>query len=183
MKTVCAKEKVFLFAAAFLLCGALFLACGPTVVRQTFTKKECLDCHKKFADQYFPMKYVHSVTKEKKCEECHIRHGIVPRLILKKDGNEVCYACHSKEKIGVNKANVHTVLMRGKCTTCHNPHASQASHLLKAEGPELCYQCHKKESYEKKTVHKVVTTGGCKACHLSHASDEKNLLVKAAIPL
>ena len=120
-----------------------------------FVQKECLDCHKKFADKYLGMKNVHKVVKERKCEDCHLRHGLVPKLILKKEGNEICYPCHSKDKIGMNKPNVHTALKRGKCISCHNPHASQSSHLLKAEGNEACYQCHKKEEYEKKFVHKV----------------------------
>jgi predicted CXXCH cytochrome family protein len=101
------------------------------------------------------MKNVHAVVKEKNCEGCHLRHGIVPKLLLKKDGNEVCFPCHSKEKIGLNKSNVHTVLKRGKCVTCHDPHASSAAHLLKKEGNEACYECHKKAGYEKKVIHKV----------------------------
>ena len=117
-----------------------------------FAKKECLDCHKKFADKYLGMKNVHAVVKEKNCEACHLRHGIVPKLLLKKNGNELCLGCHTKKKIGLNKSNVHTVLKRGNCTICHDPHASQGSHLLKKEGGEVCYECHKKEEYEKKVV-------------------------------
>src|SRR5208283_2581227 len=101
--------------------------------------------------------YLHPLMKEHKCEECHLRHGIVPKLLLRKEGNELCYSCHAKEKIGMNKSHVHSVLNTGKCTLCHNPHASQSSHLLKAEGNEVCYQCHKKDHYEKKVVHKVMT--------------------------
>ena len=69
-----------------------------------------------------------------------MRHGLVPKLILKKEGNEVCYQCHSKEKIGLNRKHIHSAVARGKCTACHNPHASQASDLLKAEGDALCFQ-------------------------------------------
>src|SRR4030042_2921468 len=70
-----------------------------------FVQKECLDCHKKFVDQYLGMKNVHKVVKERKCEDCHLRHGLVPKLILKKEGNEICYPCHSREKIGLNKSS------------------------------------------------------------------------------
>ena len=141
--------------------------------KSRFARKNCLDCHKKFADKYMAMKNIHAVVKEKKCEDCHLRHGLVGKLILKKDGNEICYPCHSKEKIGMNKTNVHTALKRGKCIQCHNPHASQASHLLKAEGKEACFQCHKKEDFEKKVVHKAKQTKGCTSCHLAHSSDQK----------
>lgn len=126
-----------------------------------FAKKDCLDCHKKFADKYLGMKNVHAVVKQKNCEGCHLRHGIVPKLLLKKDGNEVCFSCHTKDKIGMNRSNVHTVLKRGKCITCHDPHASPAAHLLKKEGNEACYECHKKEDYEKKVVHKTGSAKGC----------------------
>lgn len=155
---------------------------GESSKGKKFVQKDCLDCHKKFADKYLGLKNVHAVVKQKKCEDCHLRHGLVPKLILKKEGNEVCYPCHTKEKIGLNKPNVHTALKRSKCIACHNPHASQAAHLLKAEGSEACFQCHKKENFEKKAVHKVGPKG-CTTCHSSHSSDQKDLLVKAETPL
>ena len=61
------------------------------------------------------------VVKEGKCEECHLRHGIVPKLLLKKEGNELCFTCHTKEKIGMNRSKVHTALKTGKCTTLPQP--------------------------------------------------------------
>ena len=182
------KNKIIFLGILLLLCGVLLYACAETPRQRTlggaaakgkrFVQRDCLDCHKKFAEKYFGMKYVHSIVKEKKCEDCHLRHGLVPKLILKKEGNEICYPCHSKEKIGMDKSTVHTALKRGRCSQCHNPHASQASHLLKTEGNEACFQCHKKENYEKKVVHKVGAKG-CTTCHSSHSSDQKDLLVKA----
>src|SRR4030043_813657 len=145
-------QKSILFLLVLLMGGVILSACAETPQQRTlggapaagkkFVSKDCLDCHKKFADKYLVMKNVHPVVKERKCEDCHIRHGLVPKLILKKEGNEICYPCHSKDKVGTNKANVHTALKRGKCVECHNPHASQSSHLLKAEGNQACYQCH-----------------------------------------
>ncbi|HYA94033.1 MAG TPA: cytochrome c3 family protein, partial [Thermodesulfobacteriota bacterium] len=135
------RQKAILLGILLLFCGILLYACAETPQKRTlggagaaggkagFARKECLDCHKKFAEKYLAMKDVHSVVKEKKCEECHLRHGLVPKLLLKKEGNQICYPCHSKEKIGMNKPNVHTVLKKGKCVQCHNPHASQASYL------------------------------------------------------
>src|SRR5512146_652006 len=136
--------------------ACLLVSTVPSQGAMQFAQKECLDCHKKFADKYFGMKDVHPIVKEKKCEECHLRHGIVPKLLLKDAGNALCIKCHAKEKIGMNKANVHTALKTGQCTLCHNPHASQGSHLLQAEGNEMCYQCHKRELFEKKVVHQVL---------------------------
>ncbi len=131
------------------------------------------------SDKYMSMKNVHQPVKDKKCEDCHLRHGIIPALILKINGNDLCLKCHTKEKIGLNKPNVHGALKTGLCTQCHNPHASNSPNLLQAEGNEACYQCHKRESFERKFVHKVLTTGGCRACHMAHSSDFKNLLTAA----
>src|SRR5512139_82861 len=173
-------RKGLIIWMAAVLCGIVICTEADTSAAQMkFARKECLDCHTKFAEKYLGMKSVHSVVKEKKCEDCHLRHGVVPKLLMKKEGNELCYTCHSKDKIGIDKKFVHTALKTGKCTTCHNPHASQGSHLLKAEGSEVCYLCHKKENYEKKVVHKISKTEGCGTCHFSHSSDEKNLLKKA----
>src|SRR3990172_5700030 len=125
------NRRTLIAGLVFFLCGAVLSVTGDTALAQKkFARKECLDCHTKFASKYFSMKDVHPVVKEKKCEDCHLRHGIIPKLILKKEGNDLCFACHGKEKIGMNKPSVHTALKTGKCTLCHNPHASQAPHLL-----------------------------------------------------
>jgi len=136
---------MFLIGLLVFLAGAAFLpALNPALAQRKFERKECLDCHTKFADKYLGMKTIHTIVKEKKCDDCHLRHGKVPALILKKSGNELCYTCHSKEKMGVAKGKVHTAVRVGKCTNCHDPHATQTSHLLKHEGASLCTQCHQK---------------------------------------
>ena len=114
-----------------------FAACAPAPSRlpkqgTRFKRKECLECHTQFADTYMTMNNVHAVVKEKKCEDCHLRHGIVPKLLLKKEGNQVCFSCHDKTQIGMDQSNVHTGLQRGQCVDCHNPHASNEDNLLKA---------------------------------------------------
>ena len=154
------KRKAILAGILLFVCGILLYACAETPQKRTlggaptggkrFVSKDCLSCHKKFSEKYLGMKNVHLPVKDKKCEECHLRHGLVPKLILKKEGNEICYPCHSKDKIGMNKTSVHTALNRGKCIQCHNPHASQFSHLLKAEGNEACFQCHKRRIMRRK---------------------------------
>ena len=158
-------------------------SCVPKPQQRQFVQKDCLDCHTEFAEKYFKMKNVHKVVQEKKCEDCHLPHGIVPKMLLKQPGNQICYTCHEKDKIGMDKAIVHTALKKGSCTSCHNPHASQAGHLLKAEGNDVCYQCHQKAEFEKKVVHKVMITESCLSCHVSHSADEPNLLKTKEIPL
>lgn len=80
--------------------------------KRTFAKKGCLDCHTDFADKYLSMKNVHKVVAEQKCEECHLRHGIVAKLLLKEDGNELCYTCHKVEELNLDQEYVHTAVSR-----------------------------------------------------------------------
>src|SRR5512137_527349 len=162
----CLKASSILAGTLLLVGGFLLVGCvDMEATRPQFAQKDCLDCHKKFATQYLGMKNIHPTVKDRKCDTCHLRHGLVPKLLLRKEGNEVCLQCHNREKIGLNRKNVHTVLKNGKCTACHNPHASAAGHLLKAEGDEACFQCHKKADHQKKVVHKASPVKGCVACH------------------
>jgi predicted CXXCH cytochrome family protein len=186
MPTIPFKRTLVCLVLILAFAGAAFLVFreSPSWAQERkFQKKECLDCHKKFSEKYLSMKNLHPGMKEGKCEDCHLRHGIVPKKLMKRDGNDLCISCHNKEKLGLNQPKVHTVLKTGKCASCHNPHGSQGSHLLKAEGPEACYQCHKKEAYQQKVVHAVLQKDGCRACHRPHSSAEPDLLVKAKKPL
>jgi predicted CXXCH cytochrome family protein len=176
MQNLSTKRSIYALGAVLFLCVVLHAATGMAAAQKS-ARKDCLDCHTKFSDKYLGMKNVHAVVKQKNCEGCHLRHGLVAKLILKQTGNELCQTCHTKDRMGM-KPIMHTALKGGKCTDCHNPHASQTDHLLKVEGKDLCYQCHKKEDYEKKTVHAVLNTKGCAACHFSHSADEKGLLLK-----
>ena len=135
-------------ALGAVLCAALFAApagaastgprfpgkAGASSSGPRFAAKNCLDCHKKFADKYLGMKDVHAVVRERNCEACHLRHGIVPKLLLKKIGNEMCFSCHAKDKIGMTKANIHTALKKGQCTTCHDPHAASSEPFAQRGG-------------------------------------------------
>ena len=129
------------------------LAPAPAAAQRTFKQKDCLECHKKAADKFDGLKYVHSAVKQRKCEDCHLRHGAVPKLALKEQGNELCYKCHDKPEIGLDKPNVHAVLRTGSCALCHDPHGSNSAHMLKAGGAEACYTCHDRKGFERKVVH------------------------------
>src|SRR5512133_2719154 len=98
------------FAFLALVCATLPTAAAAQL---KFKQKECLDCHTKQADKYAGYKYAHPAVRERKCEECHLRHGLVPKLLLKESGNGFCYRCHKRESIGMDKANVHSVLRNG----------------------------------------------------------------------
>ena len=94
------RKFMLIFPAVGLIfsmsCLLLHFSVDTAQAQKKFARKECLDCHKKFGDKYFGLKSVHKVVKENKCEDCHQRHGIVPRLMLKESGNELCFKCHEK---------------------------------------------------------------------------------------
>ncbi len=125
--------------------AALALGPGAQAQERQFKSKDCMECHGKFAEKMAPLKYQHTAVKQKKCEECHLRHGLVPRLVMKQPGNALCTTCHKRDALGLDKPFRHTALISGSCLTCHDPHGSNEPHLLKAKGAETCYACHKRE--------------------------------------
>jgi len=139
MPTILRRRTLVFLGLILAFSGAAFLAShGSSFAQQRkFERKGCLDCHKKFSEKYLSLKALHPGMKEGKCEDCHLRHGIVPKLILKKDGNELCTSCHAKEKIGLNQPNVHTVLKTGKCSSCHNPHGSSFPRIILCAATEV----------------------------------------------
>src|SRR5262245_2318219 len=136
--------------SSLLALGGLLLLAGVAVLllsapdslaqKREFQRKKCLDCHQDFAKKVLSLKQLHPSVKDGDCESCHLRHGIVPKLLLKQTGNELCLSCHDKAKIGLDKQHVHTAVTTGKCTTCHDPHGSNGAHLLPAAGPEACFR-------------------------------------------
>ncbi len=184
------KFHKYAVAVIVLFAGVAFYlaACAPTPSRQPkkrtrFQRKECLECHTEFKAKYLSMKTVHAVVKEQKCEDCHLRHGVIPKLLLKKEGNQTCYACHEQNKIGMDKSFVHTALTRGKCIECHNPHASEQARLLKASEKDICYQCHQSQDFAKPVLHQPLKTDTCLECHLAHGSDQQDLLKTEQVTL
>src|ERR1700693_4772551 len=94
------SRQTLILVGFFLLSGiAFFYSPESAEAQKKFARRECLDCHKKFEEKYFSKKFIHSLVKDRKCEECHLRHGIVPKLLMKKEGNQVCLGCHSREKL------------------------------------------------------------------------------------
>ena len=140
---------VFSFLTVFML--VFIFSCAPTpTVKRSFVKKDCLVCHQDFKEQFLAKKNLHSPMKENSCEACHLRHGVIGQLLLKKQGNALCFDCHDTEALGLNRPFPHTALSgSGTCTTCHNPHSSDFSNLLKGEDTSACYECHDKKAFEK----------------------------------
>ena len=126
MLTAPSRRDAAFIGTAVLCCIVLALsfAAPSDAKKRKFKRKQCLDCHEEFVEEYLSMKNVHAVVEERKCEECHLRHGIVAKLIFKEDGNKLCYGCHSIEALKLDTPGVHTAVKEGACISCHNPHAS-----------------------------------------------------------
>ena len=169
-----------------LLCCVVVLwsvATPSDAKKRKFKKRECLDCHEEFVDEYLSMSYVHPGIEDRKCEGCHLRHGIVGKLILKEEGNQLCSECHTLEDLKLDAPGVHTALKEGTCSSCHNPHASNSPHLLNSEGNAVCFECHEEQNFSRAVVHEVLNQEGCAECHLAHASPERHLLTRAPTAL
>ena len=135
-----------LIAFAALLAFAAVPA--PASAQRGFKQKDCLECHKKFAEKYDGAKVVHSAVKQRKCEDCHLRHGIVPALVLKKQGSALCLSCHDKKTMGLEKPVVHAAMVGKGCVSCHDAHGSNNAHMTKAAGAQACYPCHDKKPFD-----------------------------------
>jgi predicted CXXCH cytochrome family protein len=168
---------ILLFCCSLLL----QLVCADnSYAARKFKKKECADCHSDFMDQYGGMKNKHPGVKNGQCQDCHLSHGIVGKLLLIEEGNKLCFTCHKKEEFNLDKkTGVHTALKSGKCSVCHNPHASDSANLLADEGNAICFNCHKEDKYQKKVIHGVIDEDGCRSCHNPHYSEQPNLLTIA----
>ncbi|MGD8352720.1 MAG: cytochrome c3 family protein, partial [Pseudomonadota bacterium] len=174
------KKHAFSALFACLLAGAFLLMSGHQAdaakKKRTFKRKECVDCHTQFKEEVLSRNNLHDILKNGDCEQCHLRHGLVGKLILKEDGEGLCISCHSEDDLKLNRKVVHQAVESGDCTACHDPHASEYDNLLRAEGGDTCYKCHDKEDYEKKVRHAVLDDGGCAVCHEPHSSDQADLL-------
>lgn len=139
---------------------------------ESFARKSCLDCHQTFAEKLSKLKDVHAPVRAQKCEDCHLRHGLVPKLILKEQGNQLCAGCHKAQA-----ARQH--VPKGKCADCHDPHGTDTKALLTKD----CFSCHAKGPFQRKNVHPVDASaarskdGACATCHAVHGSAQKALLV------
>ena len=183
-RMVKAGQRLILVLGVLLLAG---WSDASLAQRRGFQKKECLDCHQDLADQFQQLKTRHPGLKNDGCEDCHLRHGLVPTLLLKEDGNDLCLSCHEGESIGLDKAEVHSALRQDACIGCHDPHASDHRAQLRGGAPQLCLSCHEqiKELVETSSnVHGAITGGeSCTACHTGHGGPLPKLLAEPLLNL
>src|SRR4030066_1703946 len=100
------RKRIYIISGTLFLLYMIFyiVSCAPLTGQRKFVRKTCVECHTEFVNKYLSMKNVHAVVKGGKCEECHLRHGLVPRLLMKGIGNETSYACLNKKQNGMHES-------------------------------------------------------------------------------
>ena len=149
-------------------------------------KARCTSCHDPHGSDRPGILYnnVHKPVASRMCNQCHEESGSANPLKTKKEGLELCRACHSQmitQMTGQNRIHWPAISKDG-CLNCHNPHAAPAKGLLKAPMITLCGGCHEdtiKRQERSVTKHEPVKEGVCTACHDPHASNNV-LLTKGA---
>jgi predicted CXXCH cytochrome family protein len=145
----------------------------------------CLDCHEMgdmtvtsaAAGEAAEM-MLHQPVAEGDCGGCHNPHGAMIDGLLTREGAEVCYGCHTQEKISFAQGSVHQPVAEGDCQSCHTPHGGVFASLRAAEEPALCTKCHDFTVPPLDTSHQGfdVVSSKCTTCHNPHNSPGVHLL-------
>ncbi len=110
------------------------------------------------------------------CTSCHKVHE-QPDPALSADGDEVCVACHRRERADLMRSSTHPLragLMN--CADCHTPHGGSGPGMLTGlTVNETCYSCHAEKRGPFLWEHAPVLED-CTLCHRPHGSNHRDLL-------
>ena len=165
------RKRIDVMGLAVLLAGMLAVAVVPARAEDPF----CFECHDDFPKKMKAFTFTHEPAASGDCTACHVDHKDEEKLMLVKEGADLCYECHDNMAAGTS---VHAPVAQGKCTHCHNPHGSSTKKLLVAAGRALCDKCHAVSPEFKGRVSHAAIDDGCSECHRPHASENKRLLTK-----
>ena len=135
---------------------------------------QCLGCHQ--GDHVNWDSSTHAA-EEMSCASCHQVHSRRDTVLNPLTQTDVCFTCHSREKLQVNKPYRHPVREGAvTCSSCHNPHGSDGpSMLVKQSVNETCFVCHTEKRGPFVNEHEPVQDN-CINCHTPHGSNHENLL-------
>ena len=142
--------------------------------------KDCYECHEALKEK-FQKKYIHKPLKEKGCPECHKDHGDENKLMLKEEGNSLCYWCHDSYEMEYKKQSKNVEIKmshfnlpvgrdKSQCIDCHDPHASDKPKLVysnqhKPFAERKCLDCHKKPVFWQPVKFVAEGSALCFKCH------------------
>jgi predicted CXXCH cytochrome family protein len=174
------------------VCHEAHQADNKFLLRSGSEPKHCYLCHDDLRKEIKTAAHVHKPVGEK-CSACHEPHASDYPNQLKMPMDQMCYSCHKKTKLRIEKvAVIHgAILKKDKCANCHSPHTSQRPKLLGDRMDKVCLKCHNQPVTadggrvipnmapvltKSKFLHGPVRSGNCSGCHDPHGTDEKALL-------
>lgn len=149
--------------------GTLGFAASQARAEEPF----CYECHDDFPQKLKTFAFTHDPAASGECTACHVDHKDEEKLMLVKEGADLCYECHDNLSAG---KSVHSPVAGGKCTACHNPHGSANKKLLVASSKQLCEKCHAGSAEFGRKVMHTALDDGCSECHRPHSSEFPRLL-------
>jgi DmsE family decaheme c-type cytochrome len=135
----------------------------------------CLTCHQGGNRTHWQMS-LHA-TRDVACSSCHMVHSAQDPVRVKLDQADVCFTCHTEQRMQVNRQSRHPV-REGKvvCSSCHNAHGSAGEKSLVRDSiNDTCYTCHMEKRGPFVRTHQPVQEN-CGLCHNPHGSINDNLL-------
>lgn len=146
-------------------------------MRYPVARASCTSCHDPHGSSQpaLMLDSVHPPVSNRTCAQCHDAPDSATPFATKREGFELCRACHDAMVTAtLAKPRLHwPVADKEGCANCHNPHASKHANLLKADTASLCGRCHAETTRRIAGVaekHAPVRDGTCTACHSPHAS-------------
>ena len=138
----------------------------------------CLSCHQ--GDHINWGNSTHAA-EDVACVSCHTVHTHRDLVLNPISQTDVCFTCHLREEMEVNKPYRHPVREGAvTCTDCHNPHGSNGpSALVRSSVNETCFLCHAEKRGPFVNEHEPVQDN-CVHCHTPHGSNIENLLIVRA---
>lgn len=121
---------------------------------------------------------LHKPVERGECSGCHDPHGAKLPSLLTREGDMLCYGCHTEERVSFAAGVVHKPVADGQCDKCHTPHGSAFGDLRLMAEPALCTQCHDPVKQNLAESHKGVDVSDvkCTSCHAPHSSPGDYLL-------
>jgi DmsE family decaheme c-type cytochrome len=152
----------------------------------------CLACHEKEFNRSQIRRSPHTIGGVV-CSNCHSIHkSAVPRQLLARQQNDLCYSCHGSVRAQFSMPFKHRVNEGAmQCTDCHNPHGTASVSwrmgvrpnlaLTSSDGEQSCLKCHADKRGPFAFEHAAVRLDGCETCHNPNGSTNPRMLRRPVV--